>query len=275
MKSQSGRLLLSVPRPLVLVHRRAKQLGSRRVITEASLVCGFVSLLLYLAMVPLMSEPASPWLMTAVFVTTAALVAGFLAITLPMVHDLAHAQFRAQRLTTHDANGIVNRRHFAQLAQREWERCRRYRSGATLLVVEVDHLASLEEDYGREASEAVMRAVALACDSTLRKPDLLGRHTGEMLAAFLPHTEALGAVDVAERLRAMVAEVIVPWNRASLRVTVSIGVAALGDTHLSLNAFLAEAEAALLAAQKAGRNCVRMSPSRGSRSNSRDYPVMG
>ncbi len=273
--SKSARTQRPVPRLLALTHHRAQQLGSTRVVCEgAAVAAAAVALPCLLAMPWVNGVPALTTMALAV-VVAAALAAGFLALVLPMVHELSTSRIRIRRLATHDTDtGIVNRRHFSQLAQREYERCRRYRSGATMLVVEVDHLATIEEEQGRAASAAVQRAVAVACDSALRKSDLLGRHNGEMFAAFLPHTETLGAVDVAERLRKMVADTPVPWHRAPLNITVSVGVAALGDAHLSLATLVSETESALQAAQKAGRNCVRVSPQRGSRS-SRDYPVMG
>ncbi len=239
------------------------------------MVAALAVVLPLLLLVPFIQTPVFYALIAGVALVAAAAMAAAVHVALPLVHELTVARTRARRLATHDVDtGVVNQRHFAQLAQREWERCRRYRSGATMLIVEVDHLDTVSDEHGRAACAAVLRTVALACDSTLRKSDLLGRHSGDVMAAFLPHTETLGAVDVAERLRAMVAESTIPWHRNSIRVTLSIGVASLGDAHMSLAAFMLEAETALQAAQKAGRNCVRVSPQRGSRS-SRDYPVMG
>jgi diguanylate cyclase len=263
-----------VPPLLALAHRRGQQLGLVRVVCEGAALAAAAVALPCLVLMPFVQ---SPWVFAAMALAVllaGALAAGLLVLVLPMVHELSTSRIRIRRLATHDTEtGIINRRHFAHLAQREYERCRRYRSGATMIVVEVDHLPMIEEEHGRAASAAVLRSVALACDGALRKSDLLGRHNGELFAAFLPHTETLGAVDVAERLRKMVAETPVPWHRSPLRVTVSIGVAPLGDAHLSLAGLVSETESALQAAQKAGRNCVRVSPQRGSRS-SRDYPVM-
>ena len=263
-----------VPQALLLAHRRAQQVGTSRVACEAAALAGAAVLLLCTLAVPWISNSAVMVAMVLAVVAAAALAGGFVTLVLPMVNELSAQQLRVRRLATHDSDtGLINRRHFAQLAQREWERCRRYRSGATMLMVEVDHLAKIEEEHGRRAGAAVQRCVALACESALRKSDLLGRHQGGSFAAFLPHTETLGAVDLAERLRGMVAATQVPGPNGTLRVTVSIGVAPLGDAHTSLATLVTETESALQAAQKAGRNCVRVSPQRGSRS-SRDYPVM-
>jgi diguanylate cyclase (GGDEF)-like protein len=263
-----------IPGVLLAAHRRARDLGQSRVAFEGGLLASWVALLLCL--------PALPWMHGALAYAAAALlvlssgaaVAGGLMLVLPMVDEIVGAQMRIRRLATHDSDtGLINQRFFMHVTGREWERCRRYRSGTTMLMIEVDHLKAVEHEHGQAAGAAVMRAVATACETELRKSDLLGRHQGATFAAFLPHTEMLGAVDLAERLRAMVARTVVPWSGKSLRATVSIGVASLGDAHTSLAALIGETESALAAAQKAGRNCVRVSPQRGSRS-SRDYPVM-
>ncbi len=269
---------LTPPRPmpqvLLQAHRRALEVGFGRAAWEGALAAACVAAVLGLLVAPWV-RGTTAYVLIASSVALAGVAAGvLLALVLPMVDELSASRLRIRKLATHDTDtGLVNHRHFSFMAQREWERCRRYRSGTTMLVVEVDHLSKVEDQHGRAASAAVMRAVALACESALRKSDLLGRHHGAMFAAFLPHTEMLGAIDVAERLRGMVAETAVPWNRGPIRVTVSIGVAALGEAHASLAALVSETESALVAAQKAGRNCVRVSPQRGSRS-SRDYPVM-
>jgi diguanylate cyclase len=251
----------AVPRWLALLHGRAVRVGQRRVMVEAWLAVSLALTVIALAAAPFLAITPDWWHGLAVAGLAAVIVGPALAAALPAVQALSALRLRMRKVATHDERtGIVNRRHFTQLAYREWERSRRYRSGAALLLIEADSLRTLEEERGREARDAVMRAIALACDSMLRKPDLLGQYSASALVVYLPHTDTLGAIDVAERVRALVAQARVPWKREPLRVTVSVGVATLGQQHLSLNALILDAEAAVGAAQDAGRNCVRTAP---------------
>lgn len=270
----SHRIPRSVPRWLLLAHGRSQRVGLVRVMVEASMALGATVTVLMLAASPLLGWQPGPGHLVFGVLVASMLACAVLGSAVPAIHALAVARLRMRKVATHDARtGIVNRRHFTQLAYREWERCRRYRSGAAMLVVDADLLNTVEEEHGKAAGDAVMRAIALACDGLLRKPDLLGRYAGNSLVVFLPHTDTLGAIDVAERVRATIAQSRVPWPKHPLRVTVSVGVATLGDQHLSLNSLILDAEAALHTAQQAGRNCVRTSPSP-PRHSGRAYPVM-
>jgi diguanylate cyclase (GGDEF)-like protein len=86
------------------------------------------------------------------------------------------------------------------------------------------------------------------------------------LIVFLPHTDPLGALDVAERIREKVQGITVPWQAASVGTTVSIGVAPLRAELPSLDWMIHEADTALYAAKADGRNCVRTLPFEASRS---------
>ncbi len=263
-----------MPQWMVHAHARAQRVGVRRMVIETGAVCGVAVAMVVLASATVFGSSLGVSAAALAFALTALVVGAVLHQTMPLVQELSVARFRMRKQATHDTRtGIVNRQHFIQQAYREWERCRRYRSGATLLVVDADHLDAVVEEHGRAAGDAVMRAIALSCDGMLRKPDLLGRYNGESLVVFLPHTDTLGAVDVAERIRNAIATNRVSWPKHPLRITVSVGVATLGDQHLSLNALMLDAEAALHTAQQAGRNCVRTSPTPPSRSG-RSYPVM-
>jgi diguanylate cyclase len=263
-----------VPVWLWAAHERSQRIGLPLLMFQAAVITSAVSVVSTLAAVQLAGWSLTLETLVGVVVSACALVCAWLGTTIPVMQSLSVAQLRNQRLSTHDATtGIVNRRHFTQLAHREWERCRRYRSGAALLMVEVDHLDTVQEEHGGAAGDAVMRAVAIIADSTLRKPDLLGRYGAETLVIYLPHTDTLGALDVAERLRTAVSHSRVPWRDRALRVTVSVGIAALGDAHLSLNALVLDAESALQLAQESGRNCVRVAPGSPSPSGTA-YPVI-
>lgn len=159
--------------------------------------------------------------------------------------------------------GISSRAPFLALAEREFARSRRYGIGAALLLVDVDRFRRLSEGPdGHEGTggDLVLREVAASTQTTLRGADALARFGHAQLAVFLAHADPLGALDVAERIRERVEQLEIGWRDQRLRATVSVGVVLMRPAHLSLQAVIDDAEAALGAARHAGGNCVRSAP---------------
>src|SRR3954469_11481388 len=159
-----------------------------------------------------------------------------------------------------DLPGLSNRRHFLQLVDREFARCRRYGDEGALLLIDADHLRRINEHLGQMCGDALLREVTRRVGSTLRHPDLLARFGGAELAVFLPNTDPLGALDAAERIRQQVASAPYQWQQTHVVAPVSIGVATVHQGQLSVDTMVHEAEQALDAAKEAGRNCVRTGP---------------
>lgn len=159
-----------------------------------------------------------------------------------------------------ELTGVPTRLQFLAAAEREFARCRRYHTGGALLLIDADHFRRLNAQRGHACGDAVLRQVARLAQAQLRQADLIGRFGGEELAVFLPHTDTLGALDVADRIRERVASLRMQWRERPVKVTVSIGVASLEPGHAAVEALLHDADAALVAAKEAGRNCVRAAP---------------
>lgn len=188
-----------------------------------------------------------------------ALPLGWLLLTL--LRQLERSRAQLARLDTIDTlTGVANRSHFLAQAEREWARARRYGSGAALLLVDVDRFHRLCESRGLAAGDAVLRALARHTEPTLRGADALARFGGAQLAVWLAHADPIGALDVAERIRERIEGLDIPFDPQDLRVTVSVGVAALRPAHQSLSALVDDADAAVQAARQAGGNCVRAAP---------------
>lgn len=153
---------------------------------------------------------------------------------------------------------------FLELAGREWARARRYGSGAALLLVDVDRFARLTEARGGQAADAVLAELLRQTAPTLRGADLLTRFADAQMAVFLAHSDATGALDVAERIRERAEQLEVALLQETppkpLRLTVSVGVAQLRPAHLNLQSLIDDAQDAVLAARQAGGNCVRAAP---------------
>ena len=88
----------------------------------------------------------------------------------------------------------------------------------------------------------------------------MARFGGSQLAVWLAQVDPIGALDVADRIRERSEALEVGWQQQTVRVTVSVGVAALRPAHQNLGGLLADAEAAVLAARQSGGNCVRAAP---------------
>jgi diguanylate cyclase (GGDEF)-like protein len=178
-----------------------------------------------------------------------------------LVSEVERSRLLLARLDTLDTlTGVANRSHFLALAEREWARARRYGNGAALLLIDVDRFHRLCESRGAAAGDAVLKSLARHTEPTLRGADALARFGGAQLVVWLAHADPIGALDVAERIRERIEGLDVPFDPKDLRVTVSVGVAALRPAHLSLSALIDDADAAVQAARQAGGNCVRAAP---------------
>jgi diguanylate cyclase (GGDEF)-like protein len=150
--------------------------------------------------------------------------------------------------TTAGRPGVLNRRHFADLAASRL-------ADAAALMVDIDHFKKINDTYGHSTGDDVIRAVAGVLAARLPAPALLCRYGGEEFAV-LAGPELGDPVALAEGLRVAVESLAVPGPAGPVRVTVSIGVAEVrpGDP---LDGLLARADEALYRAKHAGRNTVR------------------
>lgn len=159
--------------------------------------------------------------------------------------------------TTDELTGIPNRRHFMELAGRDVERARRTGRPFTVIVFDLDRFKRVNDVFGHQVGDAVLRTVAIHATVLLRGTDLVGRYGGEEFAICLPDTDEACASRVAERLRAGVAALAVPAGPASVQVTLSVGHCTMAGPHLpSLDTLLGYADRAQYEAKAKGGNRV-------------------
>ena len=245
-----------------------------RRLTALALRLGFLpslagmSVLLVLGVLGL--TQAAVWLVGQGPKPLALLLAGAMALVLApflaawllrLMFQLAAARQRhSVNATKDELTGVYNRRHFLQVAEREWARCRRYAEDGALLLVDADQFKGLKGSHGGACCDALLRDMARAVTQSLRQPDLLGRYAADTLIVYLPNTDPMGALDVAERIRERLAGHTLRWHNGGVSSTVSIGVASVGATHVTLESLVQDGLSALQAAKEAGRNCVRAAP---------------
>lgn len=186
---------------------------------------------------------------------------------LRLVFELENVRKKLAILATHDdLTGVHNRRHFMEVVQREWDRAKRYSTPSALLLIDADHFKRVNDAHGHLCGDELLKAIATTVKSSLRQADVLARFGGEELIVFLPHTDPLGALDVAERIREKVQALKVSWKDTTVvATTVSIGMAPMRAELPSLDWMIHEADTALYSAKSAGRNCVRTLPFEASR----------
>ncbi len=153
---------------------------------------------------------------------------------------------------------VFNRRAFLTLLDKAMSNAQRTGGGGLpVLVMDLDHFKRVNDTWGHQCGDEVLRHFVLLANRCLRREDVLGRQGGEEFAIALPNAGYEGARTVAERLCAMLAAQPVPTGRGAIPITVSIGVtlSAPGDTP---EAVLQRADEAMYLAKKRGRNRVEV-----------------
>ena len=124
-------------------------------------------------------------------------------------------------------------------------------------MIDADHFKRINDTYGHQTGDEVLREISARCRQTLRSNDLFGRYGGEEFLVVFPETNLDEAGAVAERLRVAVGGQPIQIGDKALEVTVSIGLGAHAPGH-DLDKLVERADAALYAAKQAGRNLVRV-----------------
>ena len=173
--------------------------------------------------------------------------------------DSVEAQYHEEiyQLATHDAlTELCNRRHFTELADKEIARALRHARPLSLCILDVDLFKPVNDRYGHNSGDEVLRQIGALVRRHARSDDLPARIGGEEFALLLPECGIDAAVAFAERLREAVAATAFAPGGEPQRITVSIGVAALGPGRGDRPALMAAADAALYRAKHEGRNRV-------------------
>ena len=192
---------------------------------------------------------------------TCALSYLLLLVALPPVillqRSLMHQQLAAAARTD-PKTGLLNATAWQREADAEVARARHTDAPLALLLVDVDHFKRVNDSHGHLVGDEVLRALATELRQQVRESDAVGRFGGEEFTVLLPGTDDVGAYGIAERLRASAANLSVAAADARISVTVSIGVAMLGEHCNDLFELLAAADVALYRAKDAGRDQVRV-----------------
>lgn len=156
--------------------------------------------------------------------------------------------------------GINNRRFFDQRISEEVSRAKRVNSPLTCLFIDLDFFKRINDHYGHQAGDAVLKQVSQLLNDRLRNSDVLARYGGEEFVILLADTSAEDAALIAEQIRHRVekTEFIIPSGKA-IHATLSIGSATLGQYgHIhDTKSLIAAADQAVYAAKLSGRNQIK------------------
>jgi diguanylate cyclase (GGDEF)-like protein len=168
--------------------------------------------------------------------------------TLAESHDAA---------TTDRLTGIANRPAILAALFSEVERAGRYDRPLAVAFADIDLFKAVNDTYGHETGDVVLRGVAATLRANLRTADTLGRYGGEEFMVILPETDTVAAAALAEKLRQLVLGAKYPIEgHGTVSVTVSIGVAVGVGRTLRVEALVRDADAAMYSAKSLGRNQV-------------------
>ena len=152
--------------------------------------------------------------------------------------------------------GLRNRRAFDEIFAAETIRFARYGRPLSLLVIDLDHFKSVNDQFGHEGGDAVLCRTARIIEGSIRDIDTPARFGGEEFVVLLPETAITSAIDVAERIRATIAESDIDFRGHRIPVRASIGVSASPERVALPSDLMASADAALYRAKADGRNRV-------------------
>lgn len=250
--SKLSNLLLALPKG-----------GAEVAIVGASVAGSLIATLLSMV---LLEPPGLSWRIPFLIATVVPLaVSAPVAIVLMrLLRALEAARHEAQAQASTDAlTGLLNRRRWLEVAEREWARARADRAPLAVLLLDVDDFKRVNDVHGHDAGDHVLRTVAAACARSLRPGDALARWGGEEFVALLPGAPLPAALNAAERLRSAVetSTRVGGVEPPVMSVTVSVGVATAdsdaandGGGPTSLERLLQRADSAMYRAKTGGKN---------------------
>jgi diguanylate cyclase (GGDEF)-like protein len=168
-----------------------------------------------------------------------------------------HAQELERLATTDDLTGLCNRRHFLALAEEERRRCKREQRPLAMLIFDIDLFKSVNDQFGHDTGDAVIRHVGDICRGEMGPSDILARIGGEEFVLLLPETTGEQAAARAEAMRRRLEAAPFEAAGAEVRVTISIGVSEASAETECIADMMKRADEALYQAKHNGRNRVQ------------------
>ncbi|MNY34125.1 Response regulator PleD [compost metagenome] len=166
-----------------------------------------------------------------------------------------HMETELQRLATTDGlTQSSNRRHFFDCAHREFEQARKQGEPLAFLLLDIDDFKVINDTYGHQVGDSVLRRIAESGRGSLRRADVFGRIGGEEFAAVFPGCAPDMALQVAERLQREIQRLSFCHDDQTFGITISQGLTSLTAEDENIDALFARADAAMYEAKRQGKN---------------------
>jgi diguanylate cyclase (GGDEF)-like protein/PAS domain S-box-containing protein len=162
--------------------------------------------------------------------------------------ELEHLS-RTDRLTQ-----LNNRGYWEECLIQEFSRYKRYQTTCSVVMFDIDHFKKVNDTYGHQAGDEVIRVVSKVLRDNLRKTDIAGRYGGEEFGIILGNTTAKSAHIFCERIREQVEALEVVHENRRIRFTVSLGISQASDKASDYKNWLEQADQALYSSKEGGRN---------------------
>ena len=180
-----------------------------------------------------------------------------------LAHDLQAANAKLRGMAFRDGlTGLYNHRYFQECMDKEISQAMRYQRPLALIMMDLDHFKRINDDHGHPAGDAVLETISATIQQTVRRSDTVCRYGGEEFSIVLPETTLKGAVILAERLRKIVDQLVIPVNQVDIHTTVSVGLTTWepGSATTNKDAIIDAADRALYKSKNNGRNKVSFAP---------------
>lgn len=159
---------------------------------------------------------------------------------------------------TDELTGLHNRRRFEELMKTEMELSRRHGDINSIMIIDIDHFKSVNDNYGHPCGDSVLKDVSQILKENLRKTDVLCRIGGEEFVALCKRADKNAAMEIAEKLRACINNEMLVFEEHTLKVTISIGVSTIDkdSTENDRDSLYKQADYAVYHSKDNGRNQV-------------------
>lgn len=188
---------------------------------------------------------------------------GIGAVSLILLADIATAAARAQRQARDEAlrasrfdslTGLYNRTFFFTTMQQELRRSDRMGRGFTMLMLDLDDLKPVNDTFGHQWGDRLLKAVADTIRQTIRFTDAAARYGGDEFVVLLPETDAAGGYVVGEKLRRDIAGLALHAADRNVRSSVSVGLVVYPDDGSTIEQLVAAADVAMYESKRRGKN---------------------
>jgi diguanylate cyclase (GGDEF)-like protein len=162
-----------------------------------------------------------------------------------------------RQATTDGLTGLANHKRLYELLERELWRSRRYGGHISLIMVDIDNLKKINDEFGHRAGDKVIKTISTTIKKCIRQIDTAARYGGDEFAVILPNTSLAEAVVVAERMVELAANSPITWENEQIPLSISVGLGQYDSAH-SPEDITSRSDQALYLAKQAGKNTVRI-----------------